>query len=73
MATPRLDVMIDGVKYPTEYNPLGGKVGATGYGNKLRSGRMVRFAGKLRNIWVRQYSNAGTAYIIVKGQEVIVH
>jgi hypothetical protein len=67
-----MNVVIEGQEYATEKRPANFR-SATGYGDKLPSGRWVFFAGKWRHIWVRQYSNAGTAYIIVNGGEVIVH
>lgn len=66
-----LSVTINGVEHnavsrPTNFRRVGG------YGNKMPSGRWVFFAGRWRHIWCRCYSNVGTLYIVVKGQEVIV-
>lgn len=36
---------------------------ATGYGARIPSRTMVRFNGRWRRVYVRIYSNAGTAYI----------
>jgi len=45
---------------------------ATGYGNKLRTSRMIHYVGRWRRVYCRCYSNSGTCYIIVKGKEIIV-
>jgi hypothetical protein len=47
---------------------------ASGYGGRLRSTRMIRIQGEKvwRRVYVMQYSNAGTAYINVKGEKWIV-
>lgn len=47
---------------------------ASGYGGRLRSTRMLRITGesRWRRIYIMQYSNAGTAYVRIKGQVVIV-
>jgi hypothetical protein len=43
---------------------------ATGYGRKLRSTRMLRIVGesRWRRIYVVCYSNAGSAYVLIKGK-----
>lgn len=47
---------------------------ATGYGGRLRSARMIRIVGETRwrRVYVMQYSNAGTAYVRVKGDVLII-
>lgn len=45
---------------------------ASGYGHKLATDKMLLFAGKWRRIYVRCFSNNGTAYVIVDGNEAIV-
>ena len=45
---------------------------STGYGNKLVTEHLVKYKGRKRRIYVSQHSNVGTAYINVKGKEVIV-
>lgn len=45
----------------------------TGYGDKIPTRYRVRvFDQKWRRVYVRQYSNAGTAYVFHKGERVIV-
>jgi hypothetical protein len=36
---------------------------ASGYGKRIPTRHMVKFAGRWRRVYVCQYSNAGTAYI----------
>lgn len=36
---------------------------ATGYGSRIPTRYMVRFNGRWRRVYCRQYSNAGTLYI----------
>lgn len=38
----------------------------TGYGRKIPTGRMIRWNGKWRRIYVCCFSNSGTAYIADK-------
>lgn len=42
---------------------------ASGYGGRLRSTRMIRITGERiwRRVYVMCYSNAGTAYVRIKG------
>lgn len=44
---------------------------ATGYGAAIPSRLMVKFNGRWRRVYVRQYSNAGTAYIKAPAGQVI--
>ena len=46
---------------------------ASGYGSRIPSRTMVRFNGRWRRVYVRIYSNNGTAYIDApKGEMIIV-
>ena len=45
---------------------------ATGYGSKIPSSWMVRFAGRWRRVYVCCYSNASTSYILHRGEKVVV-
>jgi hypothetical protein len=46
---------------------------ASGYGKKLTSARVARLSdGRVRRVYVTQYSNAGTAWIILDGERHIV-
>lgn len=45
---------------------------ASGYGSKLTSSYKVPYNGRLYRVYYSQFSNAGTAYIIVKGEKIII-
>ena len=45
---------------------------ASGYGRKLTSPYKVPYGGRLYRVYVTQYGNAGTAYIVVKGERIII-
>lgn len=69
-------VTIEGMEYNTTYAPLwyhlqGLMQTSTGYGRKLNTGYKVAYKGKMRRIYACQISNAGTAYIVIKGQWVV--
>lgn len=58
---------------PLWYHLRGLSQTASGYGARLTSAYCVRFSdGILRRIYVTQYSNAGTAWIMLAGKRVIV-
>lgn len=45
----------------------------SGYGRKLNSGRVVKLAdGRIRRVYITQYSNAGTAWINLDGHTFVV-
>lgn len=44
----------------------------SGYGGKLPTQYMVMWLQRWRRVYVMQYSNSGSAYIIIGGQEVFV-
>jgi hypothetical protein len=44
----------------------------SGYGRKIPTDWMVMWMQRWRRVYVMQYSNAGSAYIIVGGDEVFV-
>lgn len=48
---------------------------SSGYGRKLTTTRMVRLEGDTvwRRIYVTQFSNAGTAWIMVQGKPCVIH
>jgi len=43
---------------------------ASGYGGKIPTSRMIRHEGRWKRVYVAQYSNSGTAYIL-KGKDWI--
>lgn len=48
---------------PTWWQDLGLSFSATGYGSRIPTRYMVKFNGRWRRVYCRQYSNAGTLYI----------
>ena len=48
---------------PLEWQKRGLMFTASGYGSRIPTSRMVLFNGKWRRVYVRIYSNCGTAYI----------
>lgn len=48
------------------------RVTATGYGRKIPTRHMIRYAGRWRRVYVMTFSNIGSAYVIVGGQEAFL-
>lgn len=48
--------------------PWTGRRNVTGYGSQMPTDWMVHYAGKWRRIYVINYGNAGSAFVIVNGQ-----
>ena len=46
--------------------------GADGYGRKISTDYVARYGGRTRRVYVCQFSNAGTAYVIDGGRWAIV-
>ena len=44
----------------------------SGYGGKIPTSVMINYDGRWHRVYVMQYSNAGTAYIIQGGQNLIL-
>jgi hypothetical protein len=42
---------------------------ATGYGSKIPTRYMLEYGGRWRRVYMMQYGNSGSAYVIVHGQE----
>ncbi len=58
---------------PLKWQGLGLQQTASGYGKALTSSRMVRLPnGREYRIYITCYSNAGTAWIKMKGEQYIV-
>jgi hypothetical protein len=56
---------------PLWWHKAGKQQTRSGYGSKLNTGRCVRFPdGTTRRIYVTCYSNAGTAWIVLRGKRV---
>lgn len=45
---------------------------ASGYGKKIETSHKVNYKGRLRRVYCDVYSNAGSYYIIVKGEKITV-
>ena len=45
---------------------------ATGYGPKLPTRFMVQYGGRWRRVYMAQYGNAGTAYIVHGGMDLVL-
>lgn len=61
------------VDRPLWFHTAGLSETATGYGRRLRSSRcLVDARGRVRRIYITQFSNAGTAWIIVAGRRYVV-
>ena len=47
----------------------------TGYGKKIPTAHMVQLPGekRWRRVYCCIYSNIGTLYVVVNGQEIIIH
>lgn len=45
---------------------------ASGYGPKIPTQHEVKYLGRWRRVYVMQYANSGSAYIIVAGQDVFL-
>ena len=57
---------------PLPWQERGRQYTATGYGRKIPTERMIRFAGKLRRVYCCIFSNVGTCYIVDKDGWIIV-
>jgi len=45
---------------------------ASGYGRKLPTSWMLEVDGRWRRVYVMQWSNAGSAYVVVGGEELFL-
>lgn len=57
---------------PLDWQKRGRSFTASGYGKKIPTTRVLYLFGRRYRIYVDQFSNAGTAYIIYQGEKVIV-
>ena len=56
---------------PLAWQRAGWTESASGYGAKLTSRKVVRLAsGKVRRVYITQYSNSGSAWIILGGRRL---
>jgi hypothetical protein len=54
-----------------DYAPHNGGT-VSGYGGKVPTRHRIRYDGRMRRVYVMQYGNSGSAYIIVKGSDVFL-
>lgn len=60
---PRETVTVEARESLLPWQARGMQQTASGYGLKLTTPYMVKWEGRWRRVYVRQYSNAGTAYL----------
>lgn len=60
------------INRPLDWQRRGLQETRTGYGPRLKTRYMLRYAGRLRRIYCTCYSNSGTLFIIVRGERMIV-
>lgn len=46
---------------------------ASGYGKKIPTSHMLKVKGRWYRVYVMQYSNAGSAYIVKNGRTLFLH
>ena len=54
------------------WQKLGLQQTALGYGGKLTTRWMIHFEGRLRRVYVTQFSNAGSAWFTYKGEQISI-
>lgn len=47
-------------------------IGADGYGKKIKSDYMAQIGPRKHRVYIIQYSNAGTAYVLIRNEMYIV-
>lgn len=45
---------------------------ASGYGSKIPTRYRVRYAGRMRRVYMMQYGNSGSSYVVVEGMAVFL-
>ena len=45
---------------------------ASGYGSKIPTIKMIKYNNRMYRVYCHIYSNAGTCYVIIKGEKVII-
>lgn len=45
---------------------------ASGYGAKIPTRFRIRYLGRWRRVYMMQYANSGSAYVVVNGQDVFL-
>jgi hypothetical protein len=67
-----IDTEKDLIDAPLWYHKQGLYQTASGYGRKLNTGKKYKYNGRLYRVYVCQYSNIGTAYIIVNKEWIVL-
>ena len=73
LETISIDWDKDTIESPLWFHKRGLMQTATGYGRKLATSKKYRYKNRLYRIYVCQYSNSGTAYILHKNQWVVLN
>lgn len=66
------DASYDLVFDPPEWMEQGLQETATGYGNRLNTGRKISFNGKLFRLYATCYSNVTSVYFTTRGRRIFV-
>jgi len=72
LGEPMVTEYVEHKHAPMNHHKMGLTYTVSGYGNKIPTEYMVRFESKWRRVYCRVFGNAGTAYIIYQGNEIIV-
>jgi len=69
---PFQTVMVEHKEKPLRHHLAGLQYTATGYGSKIPTVYMVGFNGRWYRVYVAIFSNAGTSYVLIDGEKVVV-
>ena len=58
-----LSISVDCIRKPLDHHKRGLMFTASGYGSRIPTEYMVKHNGKWKRVYLRCYSNSGTAYI----------
>ena len=59
-------------EYLLPWQKMGLTQTSTGYGKKLTSRYKILFEGKLRRVYITQFSNSGSAWFLYKGEKIFI-
>ena len=60
------------INRPLDWQQRGVMETQSGYGSRLHTVYMLRYAGRTRRIYCTCYGNSGTLFIIVRGERMII-
>ena len=69
---PFLTKYVEHKEQPLQHHKRGLQYTASGYGSKIPTVHMVKFEGRWRRVYCAVYGNAGTCYVIIDNEKVIV-